>query len=88
MASKLDRETEELKHEKIDLQVSKVIQQARTAKGMKQDEFARLINEKQQVVNEYEQGKTIPNQQILAKMERILGNLIILDPVNIINSIS
>ena len=31
------------------------------------------INEKQQVVNEYEQAKTIPNQQILAKMERALG---------------
>ena len=31
------------------------------------------INEKPQVVNEYEQGKAIPNQQIIGKMERILG---------------
>jgi putative transcription factor len=31
------------------------------------------INEKKEIVNEYEQGKTIPNVQILAKMERILG---------------
>ena len=42
MASKLDRETEELKHEKIDLQLSKVIQQARNAKGMTQVDFARV----------------------------------------------
>ena len=42
MASKLDRETEELKHEKIDLQLSKVIQQARNAKGLTQVEFARV----------------------------------------------
>ena len=32
-----------------------------------------MINEKQQIVNEYEQAKCIPNQQILAKMERALG---------------
>ena len=31
------------------------------------------INEKPQVVNEYEQGKAIPNQQIIGKMERALG---------------
>ena len=31
------------------------------------------INEKPQVVNEYEQGKAIPNQQIIGKMERTLG---------------
>lgn len=31
------------------------------------------INEKPQVVSEYESGKAVPNQQILAKMERALG---------------
>ena len=35
--------------------------------------FLQKINEKQQVINEYEAGKAIPNQQVLAKMERILG---------------
>lgn len=72
-ATKLDRETEELKHKTLDLQVGKVIQQARTAKGMTQVELARTINEKQQVINEYEQAKGIPNQQILGKLERVLG---------------
>lgn len=72
-AVKLDNETEELKHEKLDLQVGKIIQQARNAKGITQVELARLINEKQQIINEYEQAKAIPNQQILSKLERVLG---------------
>ncbi|CAF0703829.1 unnamed protein product [Brachionus calyciflorus] len=72
-ATKLDRETEELKHKTLDLQVGKVIQQARNAKNMTQVELARLINEKQQIINEYEQAKGIPNQQILGKLERVLG---------------
>jgi len=31
------------------------------------------INEKPQIINEYENGKAIPNPQILGKMSRILG---------------
>jgi len=71
--AKLDRETEELRHETVSLDLTKVIQQARQAKGWSQKEFATKINEKPQVVNEYESGKAIPNNQILTKMERILG---------------
>lgn len=41
-AVKLDQETEELKHEKLDLQVGKIIQQARNAKNMTQVELARV----------------------------------------------
>ena len=54
---------------------------------MKQSELAQKINEKPSVINgntsnvtmqadwvlDYENGKAIPNQQILAKMERVLG---------------
>lgn len=32
-----------------------------------------MINEKIQVVQEYEQGKATPNNAILGKMERVLG---------------
>ena len=32
-----------------------------------------MINEKIQVVQEYEQGKAVPSQQILGKLERVLG---------------
>lgn len=38
--AKLDRETEELKHDKIPLEVGKIIQEGRKSKGMKQSELA------------------------------------------------
>lgn len=33
------------------------------------------INEKPQVVMDYESGKAIPNNQVLSKLERTLGEL-------------
>ena len=45
----------------------------RQAKEMSQKDLATKICEKPQVVTEYEQGKAIPNQAVLAKMERVLG---------------
>jgi ribosome-binding protein aMBF1 (putative translation factor) len=47
--------------------------QARTAKKMTQKDLATAINEKPQVVAEYESGKAIPNPQIISKLERKLG---------------
>ena len=38
--AKLDRETEELHHEHVGLDVSRLIQQGRQAKGLKQKELA------------------------------------------------
>ncbi|CAH2018521.1 unnamed protein product [Acanthoscelides obtectus] len=46
--AKLDRETEELKHETIPLDVGKLIQQGRQAKGLRQKDLATKINEKPQ----------------------------------------
>jgi len=71
--AKLDRETEELKHQTVSLDVGKLIQQGRQAKGMTQKDLATKICEKPQIVTEYEAGKGIPNQQVLGKMERALG---------------
>ncbi|KAL7633759.1 UNVERIFIED_CONTAM: hypothetical protein RMT77_015713 [Armadillidium vulgare] len=71
--AKLDRETEELKHEKITVDVGKLIQQGRQAKGWTQKDLATKINEKPQVVQEYEQGKAVPNQNVLSKLERAVG---------------
>ena len=31
------------------------------------------INEKPQVIQEYEQGKAVPNQNVLGKIERAIG---------------
>jgi putative transcription factor len=39
---------------------------------MNQKDLATKICEKPQVVNEYESGKALPNQAVLAKMERVL----------------
>lgn len=38
--AKLDRETEELKHDKIPLEVGKIIQEGRKNKGLKQSDLA------------------------------------------------
>ena len=54
-------------------ELKKLIMQARTAKKMTQAQLGQAINEKPQTVQEYESGKAIPNNQILAKMERALG---------------
>ena len=54
--------------------MGKAIQQARNEKSLTQKELATKINEKPSVVNDYESSRAPnPNQQILAKMERILG---------------
>lgn len=58
---------------KVDKSLSKAIMQARMAKKMNQKQLATLINEKPQVVAEYESGKAIPNPQIISKLERKLG---------------
>lgn len=71
--TKLDRETEELHHDTVSLDVGRLIQQGRQAKSMTQKDLAAKICEKPQVVNEYENGKAIPNQAVLSKLERALG---------------
>jgi len=71
--AKLDQETEELHHNTVGLDVGKLIQQGRQQKGLTQKDLATKICEKIQVVNEYESGKAIPNQQILGKIERAIG---------------
>mmetsp|Transcript_24954 Transcript_24954/g.47225 ORF Transcript_24954/g.47225 Transcript_24954/m.47225 type:complete len:136 (+) Transcript_24954:104-511(+) len=71
--AKLDAETEELSHERVSSGLKQAIIQGRTAKKMTQAQLAQQINEKPQIVQEYEQGKAIPNSQVLGKMERVLG---------------
>lgn len=40
---------------------------------MTQKELATAINEKPQIVGEYESGKAVPNPAIISKLERALG---------------
>ena len=46
---------------------------ARLAKKLTQAQLAQMINEKPQVIQEYESGKAIPSPQILSKLSRTLG---------------
>jgi len=71
--AKLDRETEELKHDKVSLDVGKLIMQGRQSKGLSQKDLATKINEKPQIVTDYEAGRGIPNQMVLGKIERVIG---------------
>ncbi|KAI8875782.1 MBF1-domain-containing protein [Backusella circina FSU 941] len=71
--AKLDRDNDVAPPPRVDVSVGKAISQGRLAKGITQKDLAQVINEKPQVVNEYESGKAIPNQQVLGKMERALG---------------
>ncbi|KAK4777404.1 hypothetical protein SAY87_017591 [Trapa incisa] len=70
---KLDEDTENLTHDRVPTEMKKVIMQARLDKKLTQSQLAQLINEKPQVIQEYESGKAIPNQQIITKLERALG---------------
>ncbi|KAL5572683.1 hypothetical protein UlMin_022280 [Ulmus minor] len=72
-AKKLDEGTEPAALDRVPAEVRQVIQKARLEKKMSQAELAKQINEKPQVVQEYENGKAVMNQAVLAKMERVLG---------------
>ncbi|KAE8653832.1 Multiprotein-bridging factor 1a [Hibiscus syriacus] len=70
---KLDEDTENLAHERVPTELKKAIMQARMDKKLTQAQLAQMINEKPQIIQEYESGKAIPNQQIIGKLERLLG---------------
>ncbi|GJY79038.1 multiprotein-bridging factor 1c [Tanacetum coccineum] len=69
-ARKLDEAEEPAAIERVGAEVRQMIQKARIENKMSQAELAKRINERPQVVQEYENGKAVPNQGVLAKMER------------------
>ena len=73
MSARKLEESEDTKHAKVDKSLSKAIMQARMSKKWTQKQLATAINEKPQVVGEYESGKAIPNGALITKMERALG---------------
>ncbi|PSC68031.1 multi -bridging factor 1b [Micractinium conductrix] len=72
-AVKLENDTNTFEHDRVSSELKKQIQSARLAKKLTQAQLAQMINEKPQLINEYESGKAIPNPQILSKMSRVLG---------------
>ncbi|PUU83173.1 multi protein bridging factor 1-domain-containing protein [Tuber borchii] len=73
--TKVDRENEVAPPPKIDQGVGKAMSKARLDKTptMTQKDLATKVNEKPSVINDYESGRAVPNQQVLAKLERALG---------------
>uniref|UniRef100_A0A8C0KMS8 Endothelial differentiation-related factor 1 n=1 Tax=Canis lupus dingo TaxID=286419 RepID=A0A8C0KMS8_CANLU len=57
----------------VTLEVGKVIQQGRQSKGLTQKDLAMKINEKLQVIADYESRRAIPNNQVLGKIKRAIG---------------
>ncbi|KAK1444342.1 endothelial differentiation-related factor 1 multiprotein bridging factor 1 like protein [Babesia gibsoni] len=72
-ASKIDNETEDFRIERVGYQFRQALQKARLAKGLTQQALARLINETETTVKEYENGSAIPNGNVLQKLSRALG---------------
>ena len=70
--AKIDR-TEIGTHAKVSSETANAIMKGRSDKKYTQKYLAQLINEKLEVVANYETRKTIPNIQIILKMERVLG---------------
>ena len=58
---------------KISLKLSKRIQQARLANKLSQVQLAQKLNVKPSVINEYESGRAVPNQQLMNKLDKALN---------------
>ncbi|XP_002137516.1 endothelial differentiation-related factor 1 homolog [Drosophila pseudoobscura] len=72
-STNLDYEHMSQRREKLPQDVCRLIMQGRQAKGLSQKDLASKICEKPQVIGDYEAGRGIPKDQILAKIERIIG---------------
>ena len=72
-SKKLDNETETFNIVKSGLTMGKQIQQGRTDKKLTQKQLATMLNEKPQVIQQYENGQAIPNPQIINKLQKALG---------------
>jgi putative transcription factor len=72
-AKKLDEDNETLKVKHVDHGLSINIQRARQAKNWTQADLAKEICEKASIVTDYENGKAIPVEGVLLRMEKALG---------------
>jgi len=71
--TKIDRENEVAPPAKIDMSVGRAIQKGRQDKNLTQKDLATRVNEKPNVINDYEAGRAVPNQLLLGKIERVIG---------------
>ena len=69
---KLENSDEIIKPKKIDINLKKAIQQARLSNKISQKELASKMCVPVQTIINYENGKAIPNNQFISKLERTL----------------
>lgn len=69
----IDEDFETMKVNTVGLGMGKIIQKARQQKEWTQSDLAKLINEKTSVVTDYENGKAVPVDSQITKMEKHLG---------------
>lgn len=65
--------SEDITIQTIPLSISQEISKARVAKGLTQKELAQRLNLQPAVITSYENGKAIPDNQMLQKIARELG---------------
>jgi putative transcription factor len=69
----IENETEIFQTATIPHALSQEIIQARTAKGLTQKQLANMIHVQQSIIASYENGKAIPDNQLLQKIAKGLG---------------
>lgn len=72
-AKKLDEDTGSYKHTEVSTDFKKALMQARSAKGLTQKQLAQMINQPPAVIQTYENGKAVPQGDVIAKLNRALG---------------
>ena len=57
---------------KVSMEFRKIMQSARTSKKLSQKQLATMLQVPPKTIAEYENGKAIPNNQFISKMEKVL----------------
>jgi putative transcription factor len=72
---KIENEEDTFKVEKVPLSISKKMAQLRCEKKLSQKELAMKLSLDVKIIQEYENGKAIPNGNLINKLEKILGKI-------------
>ena len=70
---KLDSHEESFTHKKVNKKISDMIREGRCTKGMKQKDLAGKLNVPAKTIVMYENGSIIPNNNLMGRIERVLG---------------
>ena len=70
---KLDENGENFKHKKITKKICDLIKNGRMQKKLTQKQLANMLNVSQKIIVSYENGTTIPDNNILGKLEKHLN---------------